>query len=143
MVAAGEGGAQNSAPDRPRARPAPCARFPQPTMMNATTNLLMPVLAPLVTVAQTGATKGSPTGYFISIGVLLATLVAGTVLLLWVRRRSMSSMADQDHAPGFMDSLRAMHRDGKLSDAEFAAAKAKLSGRLRASMDRPRTKAKG
>jgi len=117
-------------------------------MMNATTNLLMPmlapaVLAPLVTVAQTGATKGSPTGYFISIGVLLATLVAGTVLLLWVRRRSMSSMAEQDHTPGFMDSLRAMHRDGKLSDEEFAAAKAKLSGRLRASMDRPRARAKG
>ena len=117
-------------------------------MMNATTNLLMPVLAPpvlaaLVAMPQAAVTKGSPTGYFISIGVLLATLVAGTVLLLWVRRRSMSSMADQDHAPGFMDSLRTMHRDGKLSDAEFAAAKAKLSGRLRASMDRPRTKAKG
>jgi hypothetical protein len=66
------------------------------------------------------------------LGMLTAAAVAIVVVALLVRRRFMAANAAED-TPGFLLSdLRKMHAEGRLTDEEFAAAKAGLVARSRA-----------
>ncbi len=78
-----------------------------------------------------GATKGNPVELFVTVGVLVVTVVIGTMVVLYFRRRWMAKQAESESPTGFMESLREMRASGKISEEEFAATKAKLSARLR------------
>lgn len=68
----------------------------------------------------------------VQLGPVLLTLIglvlAGAVLIWWVRRRMRdnSGMADA-HS---LENLRHLHRSGQLSDAEYQRARASLLGQL-------------
>jgi uncharacterized membrane protein len=71
--------------------------------------------------------------------VLLAVVIVGFVLVLWVKRR----LQHQDMAPtlGFsLADLRELHRTGKISDEEFERARGKMAASLkqRESTEKPK-----
>jgi uncharacterized membrane protein len=62
--------------------------------------------------------------------ILLALVVAGFVLVAWVKRRTQQ----QDSGPtiGFsLADLRELHRTGKISDQEFERARGKMAASLK------------
>ena len=62
--------------------------------------------------------------------VLLAAVIVGFVLVLWVKRR----LRQVDEAPtlGFsLADLRELHRTGKISDQEFERARGKMAASLK------------
>jgi hypothetical protein len=62
--------------------------------------------------------------------VLLAAVIVGFVLVLWVKRR----LKHDDAAPtlGFsLADLRELHRTGKISDEEFERARGKMAASLK------------
>jgi len=71
--------------------------------------------------------------------VLLAVVIVGFVLVLWVKRR----LQHQDMAPtlGFsLADLRELHRTGKISDEEFERARGRMAASLkqRESTEKPK-----
>ena len=52
------------------------------------------------------------------LGILALLAIVGWLAIVFVRRRIRRS--DEDEAPFTLDDLRRLHREGKLSDAEFA-----------------------
>ena len=62
--------------------------------------------------------------------ILVGLVVAGSVLVLWVKRR----MQEPDSGPsiGFsLADLRELHRTGKISDQEFERARGKMAASLK------------
>ena len=71
--------------------------------------------------------------------VLLAVVIVGFVLVLWVKRR----LRQVDEAPtlGFsLADLRELHRTGKISDEEYERARGKMAASLkhRESTEKPK-----
>jgi len=67
------------------------------------------------------------------VGVLIAAVVVLSVVVLLVRRKLLSEGGDATgSAAGVLESLRQMRNDGRLTEAEFQAAKARLGAGLRA-----------
>ena len=71
--------------------------------------------------------------------VLLAAVIVGFVLVLWVKRR----LRQVDEAPtlGFsLADLRELHRTGKISDEEYERARGKMAASLkhRESAEKPK-----
>ena len=71
--------------------------------------------------------------------VLLAAVIIGFVLVLWVKRR----LRQVDEAPtlGFsLADLRELHRTGKISDEEYERARGKMAASLkhRESTEKPK-----
>jgi uncharacterized membrane protein len=69
------------------------------------------------------------------IGAVVGLIVVAAVVVVIVRKR----MNSEDKAAAFssgslMEQLRKMHAQGKLTDEEFAKARAKLGGKLKAEM---------
>ena len=82
--------------------------------MNRMTHALQ--AAPILAQSGTGSV-------FVVLGALLALVVAGFVLVAWVRRRM--SPHEDFHGEGFtLGDLRLLHKSGQLSDEEFEKAKA-------------------
>lgn len=67
------------------------------------------------------------------VGVLIAAVVVLSVVVLLVRRKLLSAGNDSaGSAAGVLESLRQMRNEGRLTEAEFQAAKARLGAGLRA-----------
>lgn len=68
-------------------------------------------------------------------GILLGILLVGMVAIVFARRYLHSEGNDTE---GFdLESLRMLHREGKMSDSEFEAAKAAIIGTLRGGQKKP------
>ena len=73
--------------------------------------------------------------------VLLAVVIVGFVLVLWVKRRMQVQDTDTTPKIGFsLADLRELHRTGKISDQEFERARGKMAASLkhRDSNDKPK-----
>lgn len=89
-----------------------------------------PMLHTLSLIAQTDLTP-----MVMLLAVVVGLIVVAVVVVVIVRRR----MTSADQAASFtsgslLDQLRTMHKQGKLTDEEFATARAKLGGKLKAEM---------
>ncbi len=60
------------------------------------------------------------TPVFVWLGVLLVGMIAGGLLILWLRRR-MLAKSDHDAGAGLMDSIRKMRDTGQITTAEYDA----------------------
>ncbi len=94
--------------------------------------------APLVgTLAQAGgggaaAAGGLRVDVFLLVGGLIVAVVVLSVVVLMVRRKFLAADRAGASVPaGVLESLRRMRDDGRLSAAEFDAAKARLGAGLR------------
>ena len=68
-------------------------------------------------------------------GILLVLVIVGFVIVSYLRRQVLEQSEDQ--AGGFsLAQLRQMHRDGKLSDAEFEKSKAILVATIKAATEK-------
>jgi hypothetical protein len=87
-------------------------------------------IGPLLILAQTGEQSAAILRWLLVIAALAAVIVVVAVI---VRRRLMADEEEEDAGPGFMlADLRRLHREGQLSDEEFATAKAAMIARSRA-----------
>ncbi|MGQ0627151.1 MAG: hypothetical protein ACT4PL_03515 [Phycisphaerales bacterium] len=77
------------------------------------------------------AERTSPGELFLTVGLLVLSVIIGTVVVLAMRRRWMAKEKAEATSVGLMESMRTMLRDGRISQAEFDAAKAGLATRLR------------
>jgi len=69
--------------------------------------------------------------------ILVAVVVFGFVLVLWIKRR----LRPQEEQPaiGFsLADLRELHRSGKISDEEFERARGKMVASLRRGEEKPK-----
>ncbi|HMN95755.1 MAG TPA: hypothetical protein PKC43_05830 [Phycisphaerales bacterium] len=95
--------------------------------------------APAATTAESA--RGVPTGQDLlpsllpALGVLAALAVVGTVTIAVVRRR-MRSAADERNVPFTLDELRRLHREGKLTEDEFARARQSMLDAAKRAMAR-------
>jgi hypothetical protein len=68
----------------------------------------------------------------ILVGCLIAAVAVGAIFVAWARRQFLAGKeGSAGAAVGVMETLRAMHRRGELSDEEMADAKAKLGAGIR------------
>lgn len=78
-------------------------------------------------------TQQAVTSTIIWVGVLIGLVLLAGGVLMWLRsrigRESGSSSA------GLFEEMRELHRQGKLSDEEFARVRARMSARVMADMD--------
>ena len=73
--------------------------------------------------------------------VLLAVVIVGFILVLWVKRRMQVQDTDTGPKIGFsLADLRELHRTGKISDQEFERARGKMAASLkhRESTEKPK-----
>lgn len=89
----------------------------------------------LATISTT--TKGDPLKVFLYTALLIGIVVILTAVLLFVRRKTKSMGGEVVQSSSIMDSLRRMHAEGKLSDEEFQAARAKLVSKIRTGIEKP------
>jgi uncharacterized membrane protein len=101
--------------------------------MNVPTHSLTTVLAQTAGVA---GKKGDVNELLLVIGILIGVLILGYVTIMFIRGR-MKAMADTPPSVSLMDSVRQMHAEGKISDEEFSAVRAKMSSGLRSAVARP------
>jgi hypothetical protein len=81
--------------------------------------------------AQTRPVKGGvdATSIIVWAGVLIAVIMVGGLLLMWLRRRMF--MADSmEQAGGLMESLRKMRDTGQMSQEEYDAARKAMAARV-------------
>lgn len=74
------------------------------------------------------------------LAMLAALVIVGSIALLWIRRRMRAD--DSQDAPFTLDALRRLHRDGKLTDAEFKKARDVIVAAARKSIKRDPAAAK-
>ena len=68
--------------------------------------------------------------------VLIVVVVAGFVLVSWVKRRLQHQETGQTIGFSLAD-LRELHKSGKLSDEEFERARGKMAASLKSQPSRP------
>ena len=71
------------------------------------------------------------------IGALIGVIILATAVLLFIRSRVNTHIQNQDQTGTMMDEFRRMRDDGRLSPAEYEAARARLKDRLAASIAKP------
>jgi uncharacterized membrane protein len=78
-----------------------------------------------------GASQGGrdTTGVFLWVGILIALLLVGFIVMMFLRKR-MFAAETMDQSAGFMDSLREMRNSGQMSQEEFDAARKAMTARL-------------
>ncbi len=69
-------------------------------------------------------------------GILIAVVIVLGMIILLVRRRMLAAERASDDASGFLDELRALRREGKMTQEEFELAKRKLTTAITRSLDR-------
>jgi hypothetical protein len=72
-------------------------------------------------------------GVFLWVAILIAIILIGFVLLMWLKRRIFSDAA-QEQSGGLMDSLRQMRDSGQISKEEYDATRKAMIARM-ASVD--------
>ncbi len=94
----------------------------------------MPTVAPLLPLLVAQAAGQSSAAILRWLAVILVLCVAIIAFALWLRRRLQAEDEDPlPDTPGFtLADLRDMHAQGKLTDEEFATAKAGIIARSRA-----------
>ncbi|MCE2885467.1 MAG: hypothetical protein LW806_11290 [Planctomycetaceae bacterium] len=94
----------------------------------------MPLLPPIILLNA----DGDPGGFIFQIGGavlgLIAVVVAGWFAI--VRIRAWMHTSEDTSAPFTLDDLRRLHREGKLSDAEFQRAREAMIGAVRSQKTR-------
>jgi hypothetical protein len=77
------------------------------------------------------------TPYLIMVGIMMAVVIAGGLVLLVLRARVLRQTGTQQ-AGGLLDDLRRMLERGEISQAEFDATKATMVARLAGKAPPPR-----
>jgi hypothetical protein len=67
---------------------------------------------------------------FVWVGVLIAVLLVGFVVMMWLRKRMLGADAARDQGGGFMDALRDMRNSGQMSQEEYDAARKAMASRI-------------
>ncbi|MBL0869033.1 MAG: SHOCT domain-containing protein [Phycisphaerales bacterium] len=93
---------------------------------------MVTTLATISTLAET-----SPREILYLTGILVGVIVAMSTFLLFLRCKTKSMGGEVVQSSSIMDSLRRMHAEGKLSDEEFQAARAKLVSKIRTGIEKP------
>ena len=76
--------------------------------------------------------KSDTTQIIIWTGAVILLLFGATILILFIKRRLAAGDTVSAFSAGSMlEELRSMHAAGKITDEEYAKAKAKLGGKLR------------
>jgi hypothetical protein len=68
------------------------------------------------------------------VGIMVAVVVVTTVVLMFARRRLLAAGGKATSAAGVMEEMRRLHEEGKLSDAEFAAVRTRMAGKVQAAV---------
>lgn len=94
------------------------------------------------TIAQSAKTKATQGEVILWVGILAALALLGGILIVWVRKRTLSKSNDAN-AVSLMDNLRDMLAKGVITQAEFDATRRamvkKISSASKAqSADQPR-----
>jgi hypothetical protein len=77
-----------------------------------------------------GASQGrDTTGVVVWVGILIAVLLVGFIVMMWLRKRMLGTDT-MDQGAGFMDSLREMRNSGQMSQEEFDAARKAMAARI-------------
>jgi hypothetical protein len=87
-------------------------------------------------VAQAPGGRSSSTDVLLWVGVLIVVTLAGAMVILAIRRRTLAGPRTPD-AGTLMDQLREMRDRGQMTQAEFDAAIAAMKARLRAQIAPP------
>ncbi len=84
-----------------------------------------------------GAAKpaGNPLALMGVVGAMIGVVMVLTVVIMVVRRRMLAPADTTADAVGLIDQLRRMRENGQLSEAEYAAAKARLARGARGRAD--------
>jgi hypothetical protein len=69
-------------------------------------------------------------GVFLWVAILIAVILVGFVLLMWLKRRIFSADAAQEQSGGLMDSLRQMRDSGQISKEEYDATRKAMIARI-------------
>ena len=73
--------------------------------------------------------RGNTGSIFVWVAVLIAVIMVGGLLLMWLRRRMF--MGDyMEQAGGLMESLRKMRDTGQMSQEEYDAARKAMAARV-------------
>ena len=100
-------------------------------MPEAGAPILGPVLALFTLAAQPRAGRSSSTDVLLWVGVLIVVTLAGAIVILAIRRRTLAAPRTPD-AGSVMEELRGMRDRGQMTQTEFDAAIAAMKARLRA-----------
>jgi uncharacterized membrane protein len=73
-------------------------------------------------------------GVFLWVAILIAVILVGFVLLMWLKRRIFSADTAQEQSGGLMDKLRQMRDSGQISKEEYDATRKAMIARM-ASID--------
>lgn len=84
---------------------------------------------PLLTTA-TSMQDADFTGVLITIGLLIASIVILSIVLLALRRRMLASER-HDQGVGLFEEIRRLHASGELSDEEFERARQRMIARVK------------
>lgn len=90
--------------------------------------------------AQVPPTKADPVAVITTVGILIAAVVALSIIILAIRRRMLTRDADTMADAGAMEQLRQLRATGQISAEEFSIAKAKLAGRMLGPALKPKRK---
>ena len=69
--------------------------------------------------------------YLLMIGVMIALIMFAFVGIMLLRKRLLEKESSQAAAAGLMEELRQMHKQGKISQAEYDAARLKMAGKMK------------
>jgi uncharacterized membrane protein len=78
--------------------------------------------------------RGDTGGVFLWVAILIAIILVGFVLLMWLKRRIFSADSAQEQSGGLMDNLRQMRDSGQISKEEYDATRKATIARM-ASVD--------
>lgn len=80
--------------------------------------------------------KGDPWAVFMAVAALIGAVVVLTAVLMLIRRKFSAPDADEHHGSTLMDGLRRQLAEGSITQAEYDAARARLSAGLKGALDR-------
>jgi hypothetical protein len=69
-------------------------------------------------------------GVFLWVAILIAVILVGFVLLMWLKRRIFTADAAQEQSGGLMDNLRQMRDSGQISKEEYDATRKAMIARM-------------
>lgn len=83
----------------------------------------------LITLAQSSVPKASSSALIWVVVLIIAVMILGAALMV-LRKKMFEPDASESQA-GLLETLRAMHRRGELSDGEFEAARRKMQASIK------------
>lgn len=77
-----------------------------------------------------GADQAATNKVLLLIGIMIAAVLAGGLIILALRRRILQRETGDAGAGGLMENLREMVRKGQISEEEFKLARRKMADRI-------------